>query len=148
MERLIRIVSDSGIDPAFLQIEVTESTVMENVDEAVKTLQRIKVLGMKVALDDFGTGYSSLSHLSTLPLDRLKVDQSFIRRIGHDRTSRAITKAIIVLGHTLKLEVVGEGIESEDVLDYLRKQGCDQAQGFLFSRPLSADEFSKWYRMR
>lgn len=148
MERLIRIVSDSGIDPAFLQLEVTESTVMENVDEAVKTLQRIKVLGMKVALDDFGTGYSSLSHLSTLPLDRLKVDQSFIRRIGHDRTSRAITKAIIVLGHTLKLEVVGEGIESEDALDYLRKQGCDQAQGFLFSSPLPADEFAKWYRMR
>jgi diguanylate cyclase (GGDEF)-like protein/PAS domain S-box-containing protein len=148
VERLIKIVTESGIKPACLQIEVTESAVMENVEEAVETLQQIKALGMTVALDDFGTGYSSLSHLSTLPLDKLKVDQSFIRRIRHDRASRAITKAIIALGRTLKLEVVGEGIESEDALKYLRRQGCDQAQGFLFSHPLPADEFAAWYRSR
>jgi diguanylate cyclase (GGDEF)-like protein/PAS domain S-box-containing protein len=147
-ERLTHIVSSSGMAPDCLQIEITESAVMENIDDAVATLHRIRALGIKVALDDFGTGYSSLSHLSTLPLDKLKVDQSFVRQIATNRTSRAITKAIIVLGRTLKLEVVGEGIESPDALAFLRKQGCDQAQGFLFSRAMPADDFATWYRSR
>jgi diguanylate cyclase (GGDEF)-like protein/PAS domain S-box-containing protein len=145
-ERLRRILSNSGVDPACLQLEVTESTVMENLDEAVAILNNIKSLGMKVALDDVGTGYSSLSSLSRLPLDKLKVDQSFVRRIESDRASRAVTEAIIALGRTLKLDVIGEGIESRHTLDYLEEHGCNQAQGFLFSRPLPAAEFAGWYR--
>lgn len=146
VKRLHDIIDSFGTDPAWMQIEVTESTVMDNVEDAIETLNDIKSMGIKIALDDFGTGYSSLSHLSNLPLDKLKVDQSFVRRIGHDRASRAITEAIIALGRSLDLEVVGEGIDSEDALSYLQQQGCDQAQGFFISRPLPAAEFGHWYR--
>ncbi|HEX6734469.1 MAG TPA: EAL domain-containing protein [Azonexus sp.] len=145
-ERLGRIIADSRIDPTALQLEVTESTLMESVDEAVDILNRIKALGVSVALDDFGTGYSSLSSLSTLPLDKLKVDQSFVKRIGRDKGCRAVTEAIIALGRTLELEVVAEGIESVEAVRYLRDHGCTLAQGYWFSRPLPAPEFVRWYR--
>jgi diguanylate cyclase (GGDEF)-like protein len=144
-DRLNGIIANAGIDPSQLVVEVTESAVMDNVDDAVEILNRIKSLGVKVALDDFGTGYSSLSSLSSLPLDKLKVDQSFVRRIERDKASRTVTEAIIALGHSLKLEVVGEGIESEDVLRYLRTHGCNQAQGFWFSQPLPPEEFAERY---
>ncbi|OWW19419.1 hypothetical protein AYR66_07755 [Noviherbaspirillum denitrificans] len=147
-ERLSGILADNGADPCGLEVEVTESAVMDNLDEAIKVLDRIKALGVKVALDDFGTGYSSLSRLTSLPLDKLKVDQSFVRRIESDQASRTVTGAIIALGHSLKLDVIGEGIESEDALRYLQEHGCSLAQGFWFSRPLPADEFAQWCRAR
>src|SRR5690606_27606940 len=143
-ERLISILIASGIDPSALQIEVTESTVMDNVYDAILTLEQIKAYGIKVSLDDFGTGYSSLSQLSSLPLDKLKVDKSFVQNLGDDRTSRAITEAIIALGRALNLEIVGEGIESRDALNHLRENGCHQAQGILLCPPLSANEFVHW----
>ncbi|WP_170162289.1 EAL domain-containing protein [Caldimonas tepidiphila] len=146
VQRLVAVVREHGIDPACFQVEVTESTVMDSVPEAVETLRALKSAGIRVALDDFGTGYSSLSHLSQLPLDKLKVDQSFVKRLEHDRASRAITEAIIALGRTLSLEVVGEGIESDSARDYLHEHGCDQGQGYLYSRPLRTDEFADWYR--
>jgi EAL domain-containing protein (putative c-di-GMP-specific phosphodiesterase class I) len=105
-------------------------------------------LGIKIALDDFGTGYSSLSRLGNLPLDKLKVDQSFVKRVHSHRASRAITDAVIALGRTLGLEVVGEGIESQGALDYLQAHDCDQAQGFFISHPLPAPDFAHWYRDR
>ncbi len=142
--RLGNILSGTQVDPACMQLEVTESMIMDNVDEAVQILNSIKELGVKVALDDFGTGYSSLSRLSRLPLDKLKVDQSFVRGIESDAGSRAVTDAVIALGHSLRLEVIAEGIESEGSLRYLREQGCQQAQGYLFSRPLQADDFARW----
>jgi diguanylate cyclase (GGDEF)-like protein/PAS domain S-box-containing protein len=145
-EQLGKIAGDHGIEPAGLQIEVTESAIMDNVDEAVETLLQLKEHGMKIALDDFGTGYSSLGSLSRLPLDKLKVDQSFVSHIADDPRSRAIARAIVGLGRALHLEVVGEGIESAETLGYLRGVGCDQAQGYFFSRPLPADEFACWYR--
>jgi diguanylate cyclase (GGDEF)-like protein/PAS domain S-box-containing protein len=145
-ERLEEIVRHAGIDPCHILLEVTESAVMENVEEAIQTLHRIRSTGMQIALDDFGTGYSSLSHLSNLPLDKLKVDQSFVRRLEHDPASRAITGAIIALGRTLKLEMVGEGIESENAMSYLRDHGCDQAQGYLISHPLPPAAFAQWAR--
>jgi diguanylate cyclase (GGDEF)-like protein/PAS domain S-box-containing protein len=147
-EKLSSIISNSGMDPAYLEIEVTESAVMENMDDAVEILNKIKSLGVKVALDDFGTGYSSLSSLTKLPIDKLKVDQSFVRSIDRDQASRAVTEAIIALGHSLKIDVHGEGIESESTLRYLQEHGCSQAQGFWFSRPLPAYEFIQWYRER
>ncbi|HJW57934.1 MAG TPA: EAL domain-containing protein [Burkholderiaceae bacterium] len=147
-QQLQSIVKDSGLNPSCIQIEVTESTVMANIDEAVNTLKNIRSSGIKVALDDFGTGYSSLSHLSNLPLDKLKVDQSFVRRLEHDNSSKAITTAIIALGRALNLEIVGEGIESEEALAYLKAQGCSQAQGYFISRPLSAKDFTSWHRKR
>lgn len=144
-ERVGCIVSQSGVDPACVQLEIAESTVLENFDDAIKVLGRIKSLGMKVALDDFGTGYSSLSTLTSLPLDKLKVDRSFVRRLESDAPSRAVTDAIIALGHTLHLEVVGEGIESESALRYLEKHGCNQGQGFLFSPPLAGQDLTTWH---
>jgi EAL domain-containing protein (putative c-di-GMP-specific phosphodiesterase class I) len=144
-EKLSGIIVDTGMDPSCLEIEVTESAVMENIDEAVGILNRIKSLGVKVALDDFGTGYSNLSSLTSLPLDKLKVDQSFVRRIERDPACRAVTEAIIGLGRSLRLSVHGEGIESEDALLYLEEHGCNQAQGYWFSKPLPASEFVHWY---
>ncbi|OWW22259.1 EAL domain-containing protein [Noviherbaspirillum denitrificans] len=147
-DKLCGIIDAAGIDPENIEIEVTESAVMENIDEAIRILNDIKSLGVKVALDDFGTGYSSLASLTSLPLDKLKVDQSFVRRIEGDAASRAVTEAIIALGRSLKLDVHGEGIESESVLHYLREQGCNQAQGYWFSKPLPASEFALWCRSK
>ncbi len=147
-ERLRAIIDSAGVSPGSLQVEVTESAVMDSVDEAVRILDEIKGYGIKVALDDFGTGYSSLSRLGVLPLDKLKVDQSFVKGVESERTSRAIIDAIIALGRTLNLEVVGEGIESDDAMSYLRERHCDQAQGYLISRPLSAADFAAWMRRR
>mgnify|MGYP000600163235 CR=1 FL=1 len=122
--------------------------LMESVEDAVDILKRIKSLGVNIALDDFGTGYSSLSSLTSLPLDKLKVDQSFVRRVEHDAASRAVTEAVIALGRSLKLDVHGEGIETENALQYLREHGCNQAQGFLFSKALPVDEFFLWSQNR
>ncbi|MGZ5818793.1 MAG: putative bifunctional diguanylate cyclase/phosphodiesterase, partial [Burkholderiaceae bacterium] len=143
---LMRVVNQFEMDPNCLQIELTESTVMANVAETIATLFKLRSLGIKVALDDFGTGYSSLSQLRRLPLDKLKIDQSFINEIGSDELSRSISKAIIGLGRTMNLQVVGEGVESLQSMDYLSNQGCDQVQGFLFSEPLPALEFEAWCR--
>lgn len=103
---------------------------------------------MKIALDDFGTGYSSLSRLSRLPLDKRKVDQSFVRGIRNDPASRAITEAIMALGHNQKLDVIGEGVDSEETLRYLEEHGCGQVQGCWLSKPLPAADFVRWYQER
>ncbi|HEY8101329.1 MAG TPA: EAL domain-containing protein [Burkholderiaceae bacterium] len=143
---LLDVVKQFGMDPHCLQIELTESTVMANVAETIATLYKLRSLGVKVALDDFGTGYSSLSQLRRLPLDKLKIDQSFINDVDNDELSKSISEAIIGLGRIMNLKVVGEGVESFQSMDYLSHQGCDQVQGFLFSEPLPAREFEKWCR--
>jgi diguanylate cyclase (GGDEF)-like protein/PAS domain S-box-containing protein len=133
-------------NPKAITVEVTETALMGDIELAINQLSELRSLGIKVALDDFGTGYSSLSYLSRLPLDKLKVDKSFIYRIGHDAASRTITEAIITLGHTLHLEIVAEGIESVNVLEYLHSHGCDQAQGHHICEPINAGAFESWYR--
>ncbi|CAN5353004.1 hypothetical protein BH11PSE11_BH11PSE11_22270 [soil metagenome] len=143
---LTEILKQSDMDPTCFQIELTESTVMSNLNQTIATLHEIRSIGIKVALDDFGTGYSSLSHLRKLPLDKLKIDQSFINRIESDELNQSISDAIIGLGRTMNLQVVGEGIESAQAMHYLHDHGCDQAQGFLFSEPLPAREFEIWCR--
>jgi diguanylate cyclase (GGDEF)-like protein/PAS domain S-box-containing protein len=143
-DRLARVLERTGVDPGCVQLEVSESAVMESLDDAAAILGRIKSLGVKIALEDFGTGLSNLSRLSSLPLDMLKVDQSLVRGLETDPASRAVTEAILALGRTLKLEVVGEGIESESALQYLKTHGCDRAQGYLFSEPLPAERFAHW----
>ncbi|TFW10171.1 EAL domain-containing protein [Oxalobacteraceae bacterium OM1] len=139
-------IDDGRISADQIQIELTETTVMEDIDHSVAVLKHLRSKGYKVLLDDFGTGYSSLNYLSRLPLDKIKVDKSFIHRIHNDRVSRAVTEAIIALGRTLQLQIVAEGVESQDDLDYLRLHGCDQAQGYYVSRPASGDRFADWYR--
>ena len=144
--RLLSIVRNSGIDPHCLQIEVNESTVMERVDDAIETLNQLHAAGMLIALDDLGTGCSNLSAISHLPLDKLKIDHIFVRRLVHDKSSQAISEAIIAMGKSLSLDVVGEGVESQQSLDYMRSHGCSQVQGNWFSRPLPAAAFQRWYR--
>jgi EAL domain-containing protein (putative c-di-GMP-specific phosphodiesterase class I) len=146
VDYLVRTLAAHGLTSAALQVELTETALMDDIEHAVRVLGALKELGIRISLDDFGTGYSSLSYLSRLPLDKIKIDQAFVQRIETDTAGRAITDAIIALGRTLGLEIVAEGIESEEVLTYLRRQGCHQAQGFHVCNPLSGDEFAIWYR--
>ena len=146
--RIRDLIGASGIAPDCLVIELTETAVMENLAEAVEILHEVKALGVRIALDDFGTGYSSLSTLSTLPLDKLKIDQSFVRRIETDHASRAVIDAVIALANSLGLELVAEGIETEAALDYLRERGCQLGQGYYFSRPLPAPRLEEWRARR
>lgn len=146
VSRLLDIVHSADIEPGTLQIEINESAVMESVDDAIETLTAIHDAGISIALDDFGTGYSSLSYLSHLPLDKLKVDQSIVHQLIANKSSQTITEIIIALGKSLSLDIVGEGVESLQELDYLRLHGCHLAQGNFFSQPLPAAEFVNWHR--
>lgn len=144
-EQFTQMLDERSVSMAALQVEVTETALMENLDRAIDVLARLQALGVKISLDDFGTGYSSLNYLSRLPIDKIKVDKSFVQRIEHDVASRAITEAVIALGRTLKLEVVAEGIESEETMHYLRCHGCSQAQGYHVCKPVTADAFETWF---
>ena len=144
-QRLADILRECGMNPASLQLEITESAVMDNADDAAGILAAVRALGVKVVLDGFGTGCSSLVHLGSLPLDKLKIDRSFVQGITQDSTSRAVVEAVIALGRTLGLEVVAEGIESGDTLAYLKAHGCDQAQGYFLGGPLPRDEFARQF---
>lgn len=148
VEQFTQAIEFSRAGAAALQLELTETALMEDLDHAIEQLAQMKSLGVKIALDDFGTGYSSLSYLSRLPIDKIKVDKSFVFRIENDLASRTITDAIIALGKTLHLEIVAEGIESANVLQYLRAHGCSHAQGFHVCAPVAADEFESWFRER
>lgn len=139
-------VSEPQISPGLLEIELTESAVMHNAEASIITVERLKKLGVRVAIDDFGTGYSSLSYLKRLPLDLLKIDQSFVRDISSDPNDAAIVRAIITLARNLGMKVTAEGVETEAQLAFLNAYGCQFAQGYLFGRPMSADELT--WRMR
>jgi diguanylate cyclase (GGDEF)-like protein len=136
------ILELSGLDPAQLELEITESAVMQNLEEAKLVMNSLKELGVTLAIDDFGTGYSSLSNLQHFPLDRIKIDQSFIRGIVSDDDVREITLTIINMAKRLNLEVIAEGVESESQVICLDEYGCDEFQGFYFSQPLPAKELA------
>jgi diguanylate cyclase (GGDEF)-like protein len=127
----------SGLDPRWLEIELTESAIMKNMEESSGILKEIKEMGLRVAIDDFGTGYSSLAYLKRFPLDVLKIDRSFIRDIPGDRDNEAIAAAIIAMAHSLNLEVIAEGVETEEQIEFLRSHGCDKLQGYFLGRPLN-----------
>jgi diguanylate cyclase (GGDEF)-like protein/PAS domain S-box-containing protein len=129
------VIGQLGIDPAKLCLEITESALMVDLDRAIQAVRELKTLGLRIAVDDFGTGYSSLSYLTRLPVDVVKIDRSFISAIAHDDQDRAITRGIIDLAHSLRLEVVAEGVETDEQRALLQEMGCDLAQGFLFARP-------------
>jgi len=139
-----RVIAETGIDPSCLELEVTESTIVDSLDTVVRMLQGCRDLGVSVAIDDFGTGYSTLSRLKGLPVDRIKIDRSFVRNIPDDPHDVAITKAIVTLTQSLHLKVTAEGVETESQLAFLRQIGCEEAQGFYFSKPLPAEEFAAW----
>jgi EAL domain-containing protein (putative c-di-GMP-specific phosphodiesterase class I) len=136
-------LDETGMPPELLELEVTESSVMHNIERAVQVLTALKAMGVRLAIDDFGTGYSSLSQLKRFPIDTLKVDRSFIREIPDDPEDRAIAEAIIAMGRTLSLTVVAEGVETHEQQEFLRRHGCDQMQGFYFSKPIAAEEFAE-----
>jgi len=140
------ILEEHHIDPALIELEITESSLMVNTEEAVRTLEYLSGLGVSLSIDDFGTGYSSLSYLKRFPLDSLKIDRSFIRDVTTDGDDATITRAVISMAHSLGLKVVAEGVETERQLAFLTEYGCDQIQGYFFSRPLPADDCAMWLR--
>jgi diguanylate cyclase (GGDEF)-like protein len=128
------------LDPEFLELELTEHTLIEDVEEARRTLLRLKDMGVRVSIDDFGTGYSSLSYLKRFPIDTLKIDQSFIDDITTDPDDAAISQAIVALARTLRMQVIAEGVETTEQLEFVRNLGCDAVQGFVYSRPVDPDQ--------
>lgn len=146
VESIEVIRQEIGINAQRIELEVTESCFMNNPDQVSKTLQKLENLGYKISIDDFGTGYSSLSYLKQLPLHKLKIDRSFIRDLPHDTDDQAISKAIIALGKTLELEVLAEGVETEEQKAFLIENRCDSMQGYLFAKPLSAEVLEATFR--
>jgi len=139
-------LDETGLDPRRLQLELTESMVMQDSSSSIQLLMELKALDVSIAIDDFGTGYSSLSYLKRFPIDVLKIDQSFIRDIGADRDDAAIVSATVMLGDMLRMQTVAEGVEQAEQLEFLRGLGCDECQGYYFCRPLPAREFASWMR--
>ena len=137
---IFQALSRTGLAPARLEVEITESIFLEGADETVALLHKLRALGIRIALDDFGTGYSSLSYLRSFPFDKIKIDRSFITAIAQDSSAAAIVHAIVELASALKMDTTAEGVEDEDQLAELRAQGCGSIQGFLFSRPVRASE--------
>jgi len=140
------VLADTGLKPDLLELEVTESSVMHNVERALEVLCALKDMGVQLAIDDFGTGYSSLAQLKRFPIDTLKVDRSFIRELPADSEDKAIAEAIIAMGKTLSLTVVAEGVETREQQEFLRERACDQMQGFFFSKPVAAADFAELLR--
>ena len=149
---LVALVEDTlretGLDAGSLELEITEGTMMEDTDQASDTLSRLKELGVKIAIDDFGTGYSSLAYLKRFPVQRLKIDQSFVRGLTNDKDDVAIVKAMIGLGRSLRLDVIAEGVETEAELGILADLGCQEAQGYLICRPVPPEELEAWVQAR
>ena len=147
-ERFLNTVGDilrrTGINPASLELELTETILMEDVEANIRLMSSLKAMGVSLAVDDFGTGYSSLNYLNRFPIDKLKVDRSFVSDMLSDPTNLAITKAIIGLGHTIGLRVTAEGVEHEEELCILQSVACDEVQGYYFAKPMPAAEFEKW----
>ena len=142
LSRIQQLLSDHHLAPDCLQLEITENFIMSQAEEALAVLHKLKVLGVQLAIDDFGTGYSSLSYLKRLPLDILKIDQSFVRSLPEDPHDVAIVRAIIALGRSMQLTVIAEGVENNEQQQFLANEGCEQIQGYIVSLPLPPDEFS------
>ncbi|AVB18360.1 bifunctional diguanylate cyclase/phosphodiesterase [Pseudomonas avellanae] len=143
VERIEQLLTDNGLVPDCLQLEITENFIMSQTQDALAVLHKLKQLGVQLAIDDFGTGYSSLSYLKRLPLDILKIDQSFIRGLPEDTHDAAIVRAIIALGRSMQLTVIAEGVETREQQQFLCEEGCEQIQGYIISLPLQPDEFSE-----
>ena len=146
LDEVALCLEETGLPPEALELEITESTAMHDVAASVSTLHSLRARGVRISLDDFGTGYSSLSYLKTLPVDTVKLDQSFVRDVTKDRGDAAIATAVLTLAHSLNLGVIAEGVESREQRDFLRARGCDTMQGFFFSRPLAAAEMESRLR--
>jgi len=143
VDKLAAVLKQTGVPPYLLELEITESVLMQNVEETVKTLHTIKAMGVRLALDDFGTGYSSLSYLRRFPIDVLKIDQSFVRGLNVNNQDEQLISAIIGMGRSLELTIIAEGVETLDQLSFLQAQLCEEGQGFLFSKAVPAKDFAQ-----
>ena len=139
VQTVAEVLYRTKLNPRFLELEITESMVMGNIEQSISKMNEFKKMGVQLAIDDFGTGYSSLEYLKKFPISKLKIDQSFVRELGHDANDTAIVHSVIALGKSMELEVIAEGIETVEQLDLLEKEGCDQGQGYLFSKPLPVE---------
>jgi len=147
-ERVRAIVARSGLPSEWLEMEITEGAAMQDAEATIDTLAALKEAGVRVAIDDFGTGYSSLSYLKRLPIDILKIDKSFIRDVPHDAENVAIVRTIVALGHTMKLQLHAEGLETSEHLEFLRAEGCHRGQGYMLGKPLASDDFLQLLQRR
>jgi EAL domain-containing protein (putative c-di-GMP-specific phosphodiesterase class I) len=146
LDNVAHALAATGLQPECLELEIGESVVMANPSEAIVTLEKLSQIGVQIAIDDFGTGYSSVSYLKRFPIDKLKIDRSFIRDVSSDMDDAAIVRATIGLAHNLRMRVLAEGVETEDQLQFLRSLGCDEYQGYYKSKPLPAAEFERILR--
>ncbi|MFZ6759741.1 GGDEF/EAL domain-containing response regulator [Undibacterium sp. Ji50W] len=148
VEGVKTILIETGLPPTCLQLEITESVLMRNAESSIAILEQLKNMGIQLAIDDFGTGYSSLSYLNQFPIDVLKIDQSFVHDIGNNKTDSngVIASAVIAMGNSLKQKVIAEGVEQEEQLSFLKEQDCEEGQGYIFSRPVGAEQFEKLLR--
>ncbi|OSN86365.1 Phytochrome-like protein cph2 [Pseudomonas syringae pv. actinidiae] len=140
-KRIAHILEQTGLSPACLELELTESILMREVNEAMQILDGLKNLGLSIAVDDFGTGYSSLNYLKQFPIDVLKIDRTFVDGLPSGEQDAQIARAIIAMAHSLNLSVIAEGVETHEQLEFLREHGCDEVQGFLFGRPMPPSQF-------
>jgi len=148
VERVVAILEETGLPPEQLELELTESMLIENIDHSINVLHALKAKGIRLAIDDFGTGYSSLSYLQRFPVDILKIDRTFVRNLDMHPSETNITKLIILMGHSLKLRVVAEGVETENQWEHLVALGCDEFQGYYFAKPLEPAELERCYLSR
>jgi EAL domain-containing protein (putative c-di-GMP-specific phosphodiesterase class I) len=144
VDDIARALRQSGVDPSMLVLEITETNVMSDAEYALRVLNRLSAMGVKLAIDDFGTGYSSLAYLKRLPVEEVKIDKSFVLNMQHDDNDAVIVRSIIDLARNLGLRVVAEGVETTGAWDALRDMGCDIAQGYVISRPLPVDQLNAW----
>lgn len=148
LDKVAKVLDETGLDPAWLEMEITESTIMNDIESTITVLERLSDMGLALAIDDFGTGYSSLSYLKRFPINKLKIDKSFIDDVIKSEDDATIVAAIIGLSHNLKLNVICEGVEDSDQHVWLRDHQCNEIQGYYFSKPLPADEFESFVRER
>jgi predicted signal transduction protein with EAL and GGDEF domain len=140
------VLEETGLDPRYLQLEITEGAVMTNLEFIIEMLHELRAMGVGISVDDFGTGYSSLSYLKRFPIDGVKIDRSFVRDLATDPNDAAIVTTIIAMAHNLGVKVIAEGVETEEQLDFLRARGCNEFQGYLLSRPVTVKAFEKLLR--
>lgn len=145
-ELIVSILDKNSIDPLNFEIEITENLFIENMNEVITILEKMSRKGISISVDDFGTGFSSLSYLKKFPVDKLKIDRSFIMNLPKENDENALVKAIIAMGHSLELEIIAEGVETEEQLDFLKQLGCNTVQGYYYSHPLNGDDFIKFVR--
>jgi EAL domain-containing protein (putative c-di-GMP-specific phosphodiesterase class I) len=138
-----KALADSGLEPQYLTLELTESTMLRNIEHSIEVMRSLQDIGVRVSIDDFGTGYSSLSYLKDLPINTLKIDRSFINNLKINTSDIAIVKAIITMGHGLAVKVVAEGVETEEQIELLKDLKCHYAQGFYLHRPLTTEDFEQ-----